>query len=517
VLVPLAFALSVSAELPVSIAVPSLAGQVEAIASDGTELLVVWNDQVRTPPTTQLFASRIDADGHVLDAVPLAIAPSSLSQWGATAAFDGTAFLVAWTELEDAQPSVNPPPNGTPHPAPIRLARIDPSGALVGQPVTIAPDSVGNPRLACGGQACWLAWLAPPADPTTGYGGPAEATRIALDGTAIDQPPKLAMGEGTSDGDVDVACAANRDECMVIQGETTNVLGERFASDGTALDASPLAPCSDPLALECPSTAGLDVYAVRLSEYGRVLDTPAVAVSTQTLDETSPLVAGFGDGSAAIVYTRTDRDPRFDVDRLRLRKLTGDDAKLDGNPSGGCSVAWRAHGSPLVLLLLVPFFLVGRGRRRDRAPHLDLGREREVDRKGVVDAPVSLRGAVIGNRLPPVRDLDFRSRRRSSQRSTVWTPEDRTVRGHFDAPSALVNEPMMRSAKERQVPKLRRPTLRPVANVMRVDDPPAAGRERAPTAVTNREQSSKPRRDNARLRSARLASDRRARHRPHAR
>jgi hypothetical protein len=68
-----------------------------AIASDGTDYLVVWAD--RRADTSDIYATRIKADGRVLDAYGIAVSSAADFQGTPAVTFDGANYLVVWTDL----------------------------------------------------------------------------------------------------------------------------------------------------------------------------------------------------------------------------------------------------------------------------------------------------------------------------------------------------------------------------------------------------------------------------------
>jgi hypothetical protein len=69
-----------------------------AVASDGTNSLIVWTDARSGPETTDIYGTRVDRALDVLDGtgVPISTAPGN--QVGPAVAYDGTRYLVVWTD-----------------------------------------------------------------------------------------------------------------------------------------------------------------------------------------------------------------------------------------------------------------------------------------------------------------------------------------------------------------------------------------------------------------------------------
>ena len=92
---------------PVSAADPARAGEAPlpgdqrnpSVASDGSGFLVVWEDQ-RTPDSWErdIYAARVDANGNTLDPDGIAVSTRPGLEWDPEVSFDGTNYLVAWTD-----------------------------------------------------------------------------------------------------------------------------------------------------------------------------------------------------------------------------------------------------------------------------------------------------------------------------------------------------------------------------------------------------------------------------------
>jgi hypothetical protein len=136
------------------------------IAFDGSNYLVVWSDIGQTgnsPPIANIFGKRIRPDGTLMDGDPetngIEINTIQLGKSYLTLAFDGQDYVVAW--IVGAYP--NDPPAG------IYGARVTPSGILVDGPA----DSIGllfyglppessllvHPTIVSNGTNSLLAWV----------------------------------------------------------------------------------------------------------------------------------------------------------------------------------------------------------------------------------------------------------------------------------------------------------------------------------------------------------------------
>ena len=138
------------------------------IATDGNGFLTVWNDG--SSLSGSVLGARVRSDGRRIDETPLPIAATPNDEYGPAVAFDGSRYLVVWTEGQ-------------------RLAGrfVDPDGMMSERFTIIERPSSGEvftaPRLAFNGRTFLVAWHA--------YAGPAVFGAALVDrdgrvGTHID-------------------------------------------------------------------------------------------------------------------------------------------------------------------------------------------------------------------------------------------------------------------------------------------------------------------------------------------
>ncbi len=267
-------------------------------AWDGTNFLVAWSDWV-SAATWDLRVARVSPAGAVLDA-PIMVSAAANDQVEPGVAWDGTTFVVAWGDQRSG-------------PSDVYASRVTSAGVVqdaAGLGVSTASAGQVSPALAAAGSSVLAAWgdargpnedvygarisagtvLDPAGRVLSALANPQEAPAVAWDGTGY-----LAVWQdGRGSGGDDVYAA-------------------RAAADGTPLDGTGIAlsagaaPEGEPdvawngtnylvVWQDYRSGTGYDVYAARISAAGSVLDAGGIAVSTAAGDQTSPAVAADGSG-----------------------------------------------------------------------------------------------------------------------------------------------------------------------------------------------------------------------------
>lgn len=369
-----------AAEVPFTAPVygPAPANQLDAaVASDGSDYLVVWTDQRSVP--NEAYATRVTRDGVVLD--PTGIRIPAKNVYDAQVVWTGTSYLVVWQEpmgrlasarinregrlvqeprtlLEDAQlprviqagdVTVIGHLSGTTFPPAPRAAFLDESGNVIAR-VTLGPAGVhvGAARVAWNGSQLIGVWI----------NGGLTSSAIVVQGVRFDrsgplETPRTLLGAGYN---ADPAIASDgRDFALLTRDYDTSAhRATRIAADLTPGETFTL-----PSEIAANATllwAGTEYVAV--GEYGvnvsaQRLDRDARPVGTiQTVESTSsplaPASAAVANGSEVFVAWTESEDLLRPFESLDIYGAILGAPALQRRATALLSVAARRQSNPLV-------------------------------------------------------------------------------------------------------------------------------------------------------------------------
>jgi len=348
---------AVQDSLGILISPSSSAERRPAIASDGVGFLVVWTD-LRTG-SWEVRASRVTAQGVVLDTQGIVISSASGYEPQSAVVFDGTDYLVVWEGSRDSVEGVYAArvtplgqlvdsvgvlvSRGAQHPAAAfdgtcnliawddtrggvwevyatrmtpQMQVLDTSGILVHG----APNHAWNPAAGSDGTGFLVAWE----DSRPGYYHTIYCARVRQDGKVLDS-----AGFAASTAECDKQdCAIGWDGLNYFVTWTDNrgtylrVYGTRVSPAGVVMDSAGLCISYDCFHQEDPAVAfdgvnllvawsgltawaGEDVFCTRVTPEGTVPDTQRIAVSFQLDWQWYPAAAY--DGSNFLVVWQDHR------------------------------------------------------------------------------------------------------------------------------------------------------------------------------------------------------------------
>ncbi|MBI3182652.1 MAG: OmpA family protein [Myxococcales bacterium] len=267
-------------------------------AFDGTNWLVVWHDW-RRGLNTDIFAARVRPDGTLIDSNGFAVTGAPGFEYSPDVAYDGTNFLVTWTDDRNAATGFD-----------IYAARVSTAGAVLNElAVSTAADDQDYSRVAFGGGTYLVVWedLRGGVDTdvygarVTTAGAVSDATGIAISTAASYQfEPSVAFGAGN----FFVAWYDLRNFAIT----NSDIYGSRVSTAGSVLNPAGLLISNAANAQIEPDVAfdntnflvvwedlrggaTTDIYGARVSGAGALLDAAGVSISLAAGDQSSPSVA----------------------------------------------------------------------------------------------------------------------------------------------------------------------------------------------------------------------------------
>jgi large repetitive protein len=141
-----------------------------AVASDGSEFLVVWQSQGNG---LDIVGSRVSSDGVVMDPRGIRISTGARDQTRPTVTWDGMDFMAAWADLRSGVD------------LDVYASRVSTDGIVLdpdGIPVSMAVNDQDDPAAAWDGLSVLICWT----DLRAGASWDVVGARVARDGTILD-------------------------------------------------------------------------------------------------------------------------------------------------------------------------------------------------------------------------------------------------------------------------------------------------------------------------------------------
>lgn len=296
-----------------------------AVAHDGTNFLVVWEDSRSNSGSSDLYGARVSGSGTVLNTSGILISNAYGNQADPAVAYNGTNFLVVWEDTRNGGSDLYGARVGS-----TGVVR-DPSGIPIS---TSASDQIA-PTVACSGADWLVVWQDFRSSTTSSsdiYGARVSGTGAVLEpsGTPI----------STATGDQLAPAVASDGTNWLAMWEdsrsgSSDIYGARVSATGAVLDPSGLNLSLSANSQYSPSVAhdgtnflvvwsdfrsaasAFDIYGVRVSESGTVLDPGGIAISTASEYQGSPMVA-HGGTSFLVVWHDQRSGSSYDIYGARV-------------------------------------------------------------------------------------------------------------------------------------------------------------------------------------------------------
>jgi len=271
---------------------------------------VVWNDERAEDGFSQIYGARVDSSGIVRD--PAGVGIFTLSEVYCdypAVAFDGQNYLVVWGDYRNTVD------------ADVYGARVDTAGTVLDAGGIAICTEAGNqsvPALASSGTNCLVAWLDERTDDGDIYGCRVEPDGDVLDGSG------LAIRVETSDQG-DQAVAFDGTNYLVVwsdyRGDNLDIYGARVTVGGSVLDPSGILISGADMNQRSPAVAFdgttylvawqdtrsgydyYDIYGARLYPNGLVIDTDGFVISAANNLQEYPALAHGPDRTVLIGYS----------------------------------------------------------------------------------------------------------------------------------------------------------------------------------------------------------------------
>ncbi|SEM33953.1 hypothetical protein SAMN05444354_11549 [Stigmatella aurantiaca] len=263
-----------------------------AVAYNGTHFLVVWQDSRNG--SYDIYGARVSSAGTVLDTSGIPISTATYSQYYPSVTHDGTNFLVVWDDIRGSNYD-------------IYAARVNNAGSVLdlsGIPVSTATGSQRYPAAAYNGTNFLVVWQ----DTRSGTSSDIYGARISTTGTVLN-PNGIMISNAVSDQQTPVVAYNGSDFLVIWQdtrsGSSYDIYGARVSGTGVVRNPNGIPIATGTSNQRAPSVArgGTDcfvvwtddrmyeVYGARISNTGVLLETNGIRLSGSADDSDNPAVS----------------------------------------------------------------------------------------------------------------------------------------------------------------------------------------------------------------------------------
>ena len=329
-----------------------------AVAFDGTNYLVVWTDERNDD--CDIYATRVNQSGMILDPDGIPISTDTNEQYSASVTFMDTNYFVVWADKRNLTTSYTD----------IFGARVNQSGLVLdpaGIPISNASYDQQSPAITFGGENYLVVWQ----DNRNGltnkdiYGA-----RVNHSGVVID-PSGIIISDTSHNQEFPKVAFDGANYFVVWHDERLgppDIYGTRVSNTGMILDPSGIVISNAAESQESTSVAfdgrnylvvwqdrrgtSYDIYGARVNQVGNVLDPFGIPISTRSLDQTRPSVA-FDRANYFIVWQDYGTSYSWDIYGAKLDSLgTMIDTFAVSTQVGNQLTPALAHGPENQLLIV---------------------------------------------------------------------------------------------------------------------------------------------------------------------
>ena len=287
---------SLGEEIPISV----LKGTEEedpVIGWDGTNYMAVWQSNRKGPYDYNVYATRVNPAGKILDPQGLPISTAPSNQIFLDLAWGKGVYLMVWQDLRSHRRWE------------VYGARVRSDGTVLdpeGIPIAVGKHNARHPQVAWDGRNFLAVWM----EEGEGTGWDVRGARISPEGTVLD-PGRLLIAAAPGD-QVQPVVAWGHDQYLVVwmdqrRGSRPNISGSRVSSAGEVLDPEGLILSQSTKAPSFPAVAwggkqfvvvwadqaapsAQTLSGVRVSAAGKVEDFKEFVVATGSNLQTFPSV-----------------------------------------------------------------------------------------------------------------------------------------------------------------------------------------------------------------------------------
>ncbi|MCI0673754.1 MAG: Ig-like domain-containing protein, partial [Myxococcaceae bacterium] len=330
-----------------------------AIGFDGTHFLVVWR-YVRSD-AGDIYGARVTREGTVVEPGDFVISAGTGQQLDPSIAFDGANFLVVWA---DARSGSND----------IYGARVSPGGSVLeraGIAISTATDAQLSPGVAFDGTNFLVVWEDQRAVPAGTEIADIFGARVTPAGVVL-ETGGTPIAQGLSN-QVNPKVAFDGTHSLVVwednRSDVSDIYGARVTPGMSVLEPNGI-PISTAVGFQLDLALAfdgdnylvvwrddrdrsfVDVYGARVSPSGSVLEPDGFVISSEpTSDHYHPAVASMGAGESMVVYTRFNLAPDVNADRVRGRIVSFPASNPPRPPVASPQVVQTHQGAAVAILL----------------------------------------------------------------------------------------------------------------------------------------------------------------------